>query len=108
MFVGFDYGTSICAMAHIADGQPRLVPLYGANCFVPSTLYALERPLIAEAICQVLPEGHAKKSYAQSRASQLGQARAAKLEHSLSSADSGLFFGHEAIEHYIAAPGEGY
>lgn len=108
MFVGFDYGTSNCAMAHIVNGQPRLVPLYGTNCFVPSTLYALERPLIADAICQLLPEGEAKKNYAQSRASLLGQSRAAKIEHSLEQADQGLFFGHEAIDHYIAAPSEGY
>lgn len=118
MFVGFDYGTSNCAMAHIVKGQsptgqpnlsqPRLIPLYDNNCFVPSTLYALERPLIAEAIYQSLPEGDDKKHYAHSRASLLSQSRAAKMEHSLAQAEQGLFFGQEAIAQYIAAPSEGY
>lgn len=113
MFVGFDYGTSNCAMAYIANDQPHLsrphlIPLYGDNCFVPSTLYALERPLIAEAICQALPEGEDKKHYAHSRASLLRQSRAAKIEHSLEHATKGLFFGQDAIDQYIAAPSEGY
>jgi len=108
MFVGFDYGTSNCAMAHISNGKPRLIPLYENNCFVPSTLYALERPLIAEAIWQALPENDDKKIFMQTRASLLGQSRAAKFEHSLAHAGDGLFFGHEAIAHYIAAPSEGY
>lgn len=108
MFVGFDYGTSNCAMAYVDDGKSRLIPMYDNNCFVPSTLYALERPLIAEAIWQALPEGDHKNIYAQSRATLLGQSRGAKLEHFLKSARDGICFGHEAIAQYISAPGEGY
>ena len=52
MFVGFDYGTSNCAMSYIRDGQARLIPLYNENAFVPSTLYAFERSFIAEVIWQ--------------------------------------------------------
>ena len=57
MFVGFDYGTSNCALAYINNGKPRLIPLYEQQCFVPSTVYALERPLIADAIWQQMPAG---------------------------------------------------
>lgn len=108
MFVGFDYGTSNCAMAHIHNGQTRLIPLYGDNAFVPSTLYALERAFIAEFIAQQMPDDEHKLLFAKSRAALLGQSRAAKFEHSLVNVREGLFFGQEAIEHYIAAPGEGY
>jgi hypothetical protein len=56
MFVGFDYGTSNCAMACVENAQARLIPLYGENTFAPSTLYAFERAFIAESIWQQLPE----------------------------------------------------
>lgn len=108
MFVGFDYGTSNCAMSHIEQGVARLIPLYGDNAFVPSTLYALERAFIAELIAQQLPEGDSKKEFARSRSALLGLARAGKIEHDLAQVREGIFFGSEAIAHYISAPGEGY
>jgi hypothetical chaperone protein len=108
MRVGFDYGTSNCAMAHMRDDQARLIPLYGDDCFVPSTLYALERAFITESIWQQLADGEAKLIFAQSRAALLSQSRAGKIEHELANVQQGLFFGADAIEHYIAAPNEGY
>jgi len=108
MFVGFDYGTSNSAMSHIRNGRAELIPLYGDNAFVPSTLYALERSFIAEAIAQQLAEGEDKQSYLKSRAALLAQARAGKARHALDRAGDGLFFGAEAIAHYIDEPGEGY
>lgn len=108
MFVGFDYGTSNCAMSYMDKDRASLIPLYGNNTFVPSTLYALERGFIAELIAQQVPDGEAKIHYTQSRSALLGQARAGKIEHDLDHVRDGLFFGGEAIEHYISAPGEGY
>ena len=113
MFVGFDYGTSNCSMAHVLNGPAlngpaRLIPLYNNNTFAPSTLYAFERAFIAESIWQQLPEGETKLLFAQSRAALLSQSRNGKMEHSLANVREGLFFGEEAIEHYIAAPSEGY
>jgi len=108
MFVGFDYGTSNCAMSLIDQGRATLIPLYGDNTFVPSTLYALERGFIAEVIAQQLPEGETKMDYARSRSALLGQARAGKIEHDIDQVREGVFFGGDAIAHYISAPGEGY
>ncbi len=112
MFVGFDYGTSNCAMSYLTEAGARLIPLYGENTFVPSTLYALEcgfiAELIAEHLAQQAPDGEAKKDYARSRSALLGQARAGKIEHDLDQVRDGIFFGSEAIEHYISAPSEGY
>lgn len=108
MFVGFDYGTSNCAMACAEQGQARLLPLYGNEAFVPSTLYALERSFIAESIWQQLDDATAKAHFSQSRASLLGQSRAGKYEHDLANVNEGLFFGSDAIAHYINAPTEGY
>lgn len=108
MFVGFDYGTSNCAMSFINEGQAQLIPLYGNDAFVPSTLYALERSFIAELVATQLSDDADKRAYAKSRAALLSQARAGKMEHDLDHAREGIFFGAEAIDHYISAPGEGY
>lgn len=108
MFVGFDYGTSNCAMSFIDNGAAQLIPLYGNQAFVPSTLYALERGFIAELVAAQLGDENDKRTYAQSRAALLGQARAGKIEHDIAQVRDGIFFGNEAIDHYISAPGEGY
>ncbi len=108
MFVGFDYGTSNCAMAHIDNGQARLIPLYNNTAFIPSTLYAYERGFMAEAIWQQLPDGESKLLFAKTRSALLSQSRTGKAEHSLENVSDGLFFGVDAIEHYISAPSEGY
>lgn len=108
MFVGFDYGTSNCAMSWFDKGRAALIPLYGDDKFVSSTLYALERSFIAELIAQQLPDGDTKMYYARSRSALLGQARAGKNEHEIDQVRDGIFFGSEAIAHYISAPGDGY
>lgn len=108
MFAGFDYGTSNCAMAYVQQGAAKLIPLYSDNTYVPSTLFALERALIADVIAQQLRDPAQKLSFTQSRSALLSQARADKLEHDLARAQDGLFFGAEAIAHYVAASGEGY
>jgi molecular chaperone DnaK (HSP70) len=41
MFIGFDYGTSNCAVAVMEQGSPRLLTLSGSH-YLPSTLYSLE------------------------------------------------------------------
>ncbi len=108
MQVGFDYGTSNCAMSSMDDGVAKLVPLYGDDAFVPSTLYALDRGFIAELIAQQLQSASERQAYAQARSGALAQARAGKLEHDLAQVSEGLFYGAEAIAHYVAAPEEGY
>lgn len=108
MQVGFDYGTSNCAMSYIKQGKAELIPLYGDDAFVPSTLYAIERGFIAELIAQQLQDPLARQTYVQSRSGALAQSRVGKLEHDIAHVSDGLFYGAEAIAHYIAAPGDGY
>jgi len=108
MFVGFDYGTSNCAVSWVDQGKAALIPLYADNAFVPSTLYAVERSFIADYVAQHLTDAAERVTYGQSRAALLSKARADKIEHELESASEGLFFGAEAIAHYIDAPSEGY
>jgi hypothetical chaperone protein len=108
MFVGFDYGTSNCAMAWAKQGRVQLIPIYNNQAFIPSTLYALERAFIAEAIWQQLADAETKLQFAQSRAFLLGQSRAGKFEHDVENVNEGLFFGEDALSRYIDAPTDGY
>ncbi len=57
MFIGFDYGTSNCAVAVMEQGSPRLLNL-GASRYLPSTLHAPHR----DAIAGLLAEGLAPPS----------------------------------------------
>lgn len=59
MFIGFDYGTSNCAVAVMEQGSPRLLNLSGAH-YLPSTLHAPHR----DAIAGLLAEGLAPPSRA--------------------------------------------
>lgn len=52
MFIGFDYGTSNCAVAVMEQGSPRLLTLSGSH-YLPSTLHAPHR----DAIAGLLAEG---------------------------------------------------
>lgn len=108
MNVGFDYGTSNCAMAKVEHGIAQLIPLVGDSCFLPSTLYALARPFIAESIAQQMVEGEQKEQFITSRKSILSQSRAAKIEYQLTHVDQEIYVGQEAIEQYILSPSEGY
>ena len=60
MFIGFDYGTSNCAVAVMEQGSPRLLNL-GASRYLPSTLHAPHR----DAIAGLLAEGLAPAQQAE-------------------------------------------
>lgn len=107
MRIGFDYGTSNCAVAVMAEGQVRRVALEGDECYLPSTLFAPHREAIADLLLQQLPP-HRQASFAEQR--QLAIAKGRRLRDSLE--DEGLEYqllvGRAATERYLAAPEEGY
>ena len=55
MRIGFDYGTSNCAVAWMSEGQVRRLPLEGGDCYLPSTLFAPHRDAIADLLAASLP-----------------------------------------------------
>ena len=107
MRIGFDYGTSNCAVAVMAEGKVRRVALEGDECYLPSTLFAPHREAIADLLLQQLPP-HRQASFAELR--QLAIAKGRRLRDSLE--DEGLEYqllvGRAATERYLAAPQEGY
>ncbi|MGI9326949.1 MAG: hypothetical protein ACR2PZ_17145, partial [Pseudomonadales bacterium] len=81
--VGFDYGTSHCAVGAVVDGAVQLLPLEGAEKLVPSMLWypdvRFELPLDAR-----------------------GRLRTD------SAAFARLRFGNEALAQYLQSPAAGY
>ena len=113
MIAGFDYGTSNCAISAITDktklnGQIGLVELEQGKCFVPSTLYALERELIVESVALNINDEMNKKEFVSSRRNQLNMAQRVRREADIQQDEQSLFFGREAFSQYLAQPDEGY
>ena len=76
MFVGFDYGSANCAIGIMQGDEVSLLPLSSDSAYLPSTVYAMDRELIAEAVYRGLPQA-LKADYAKKRAAQLSRARMA-------------------------------
>ena len=99
MIAGFDYGTSNCAISAISDGtqQVSLVELEQGKCFVPSTLYALERELIVESVALNIKDNVHKTEFLQSRKNQLTMAQRVRREADIQQDEQSLFFGRDAF-----------
>lgn len=111
MFAGFDYGTSNCAIGVIntaVDAQVQLLDIDQGRRFMPSTLYALERELICEAVAQQIGDLGLRDEYLQLRQAPLAQARRVRLNEAISSTEQSVFVGTEAFEQYLAFPEDGY
>lgn len=111
MIAGFDYGSSNCAIG-VLNNTTRsgieLLPLYGDQRFLPSTLYALSRELICEAVAKQIENPILREHFMTERANQLRMATASRREHDISSDEQTLFVGEAAIVNYIDLPEEGY
>ena len=108
MICGFDYGTSNCALGIVQDSTVRLVALEEEHVFLPSTLYALDRDLITEAVGRGFKDIHARQAFAELRQNALTRARRARYEEDIADEDQTLFFGRAAFEEYFQWPEEGY
>ena len=109
--IGFDYGTSNCSIAMMADGQPQIIPLTSVNNqqsnTIASNLYAPDRDIICHWLYQqVSPEQQAL--FKQSHTQQLQKAQRALRELSFDGIDSELVFGKAALNKYLEDPEEGY
>ena len=107
MFVGFDYGSANCAIGVMADEGVRLLPLASNGNYLMSTLYAMDRELIAEAVYQAMP-AHLQADYAKKRAAQLSRARQVRHELDLRPQEKAVFVGEEALAAYLEMPEEGF
>lgn len=104
MFVGFDYGTSNCAVGYVNNANPALVSLGQNSSYLASTLYASHRNMIPNWVARNLPNSVAKSNYLQLRRGPI-QAGSNLIHEGY---EDQLFFGQEALDTYLEDPEDGY
>ncbi|MGK4474845.1 molecular chaperone [Aeromonas molluscorum] len=106
MIIGFDYGTSNCAVAVMEQGSPRLLSL-GASHYLPSTLHAPHRDAIAGLLAEGLSPTQ-QQSYLKLRGPVVQRAQSVRRQMRDEGLIDELSFGGAALERYLEAPDEGY
>ena len=109
--IGFDYGTSNCAVATMQKGQPQIVPLLsnelGEQSYIASNLYAPSRDVIANWLSLQLPPTQ-QVDYIAERKNQIQKGQLALRELQYDGISSDLLFGKAALSQYLEDPEEGY
>lgn len=105
--IGFDFGTSNCAVGAMRSAQPELVSLAEHGFYMPSCLYSASRNTIVNWLYQHLPETE-QTSFANARQLALQKGQLALAELKLDGIDSNLSFGKSALLNYLDDPEEGY
>lgn len=105
--IGFDYGTSNCAMAYIKDDAANMVNLGEHGKYMASSLYAPCREIIVNWLDDHLTGSH-KQDFAQKRAYLIGQGKEELMDLKLDGIDTHLSFGRQALDRYLDDPSEGY
>ncbi|MDF0534146.1 molecular chaperone [Shewanella sp. A32] len=104
MFIGFDYGTSNCSVAHMVNGEPQLLPLENASHYLPSTLAAPTRESVSEYLFrhyQIQPLDAVGQQL-------LRRSVATNREEGINLHAEDLLFGQAALELYLAHPQDLY
>ncbi|MCL1079429.1 molecular chaperone [Parashewanella spongiae] len=107
MFIGFDYGSANCSVGVMTEDKVEMLPLGDNSHYMMSTLYAMDKALIAEAVYQNIPVEQ-KNDYAKKRSAQLSQARQARYELDLLPSEQAVFIGKAAFDAYMEMPEEGF
>lgn len=105
--IGFDYGTSNCAVGIMDQGRPQVLSLGEHGRYIPSTLYAPSRDIIANWLYPRLSESE-QALYKQQRALPLQKGQSALRDLKLDGISPDLYFGLAALERYLEEPEEGY
>lgn len=108
MFVGFDYGSSNCAMGVFSEERVRLIPLEQGKHYLPSTLYTHHSALVVDYVAQHLQSTAYEHAYRADRQALLNTLPRIKSDLDLQAGDETLFIGREAISEYVQFPEEGY
>ncbi|BDF93570.1 molecular chaperone [Pseudoalteromonas sp. KAN5] len=109
MFVGFDYGSSNCAMGVMnAQNAVELVPLEQGKHYLPSTLYTHHSALVVDFVAQHLTGTAFEQDFKSQRQALLNSMVRIKSDLDLAAGEESLFIGREAISEYVQFPEEGY
>ncbi|MCG7531170.1 molecular chaperone [Psychrobium sp. MM17-31] len=105
--IGFDYGTSNCAVAFMQQDKPQHINLGQHGRYMPSTLYAPSRDIISLDLMQKLPTAK-HQGFKSARQLQLSKGSAAMRELREDDIPTHLSFGQLALDRYLEDPEEGY
>lgn len=105
--IGFDYGTSNCAVGVMRNNTPELLSLGDHGRYISSTLYAPSRDIIASWLHNHLTLAE-QKNFQQQRQWQLQKGRNTLRELTLDGYPTELSFGQQALNNYLEEPDEGY
>ena len=105
--IGFDYGTSNCAIGTMVGGKPRIATLGEHGKYMASSLYAPDREVIVNWLAKALPESQ-KTGFLSARQFLLGKGQQTLEELRLDGIETHLSFGRAALSRYIEEPSEGY
>ncbi|GAB1440441.1 molecular chaperone [Providencia sp.] len=104
MFIGFDYGTSNCAVAVLKDGIPTLLPLEGQSTYIPSTLCAPSRESVSEHLfrhCKISPLNDIGQQL-------LKRSIAFNRDEGIDLMPEDIVFGQAALNLYLSDPRDVY
>ncbi|OKY27226.1 molecular chaperone [Thalassotalea sp. PP2-459] len=107
MMIGFDYGTSNCAVGVMEHGQPKIVNLPAHGTLMPSTLYSPDRDIIVSWLYAQLTPSE-QQAFKTLRIIPLQKGQKALRELALDGLSSELSFGQQALANYLEEPEEGY
>ena len=105
--IGFDYGTSNCAVGVMENNSPRLLSLGDHGRYISSTLYAPSRDVIVNWLHKNLSESE-QKNFQFQRQHQLQKGKNTLRELTLDGYPTELSFGQQALNNYLQEPDEGY
>ena len=105
--IGFDYGTSNCAVGVMEHNKPKLLSLGDHGRYISSTLYAPSRDVIVNWLHKNLTLAE-QKNFQQQRHRQLQKGQNALRELRLDGYPTELSFGQQALKDYLQEPDEGY
>lgn len=105
--IGFDYGTSNCAVGVMHNNTPELLSLGDHGRYISSTLYAPSRDIIANWLHKHLTLAE-QKNFQHQRKQQLQKGQNTLRELTLDGYPTELSFGQQALNHYLQEPDEGY
>lgn len=104
MFIGFDYGTSNCAVAIMNEGNPTLLSLEGNSFYIPSTLCAPTRESVSEHLFR-----HLNISPSDAIGEQiLRRSIAHNREEGIELIPEDIVFGQAALDLYLKDPRDVY
>lgn len=105
--IGFDYGTSNCAVGIMEGSQPQRVNLPSHGLLMPSTLYSPDRDIIVSWLYAQLSQVE-QLAFKTARILPMQKGQKALRELALDGLSGELSFGQQALANYLEDPEEGY